>query len=298
MLILNPISVETIWGSTKLYAYCGDVNMPKIGQLYTVAAQRNISNEIMNGDYKGLTLYKVFEEHKELFQCKESEAFPLLIGFVDASDHLSIQIHPTDAYAVEMEKMPFGKNESWVFIQPPESGEIFNGLKCSTIEKLRESIAEDTVMDVVDTLKVERGDYVYVESGTIHALTKGSLVYEIQQSTDLTYRFYDYKRTDDYGNKRPLHLEKALSVIQVNQKSQSIQYTKNKPYEEKNYITRMIDISKLFHNNSQRFSCVTVINGILKCDGLEIKKGMSFIALPQETIKFDGEAQCIIAIAK
>jgi mannose-6-phosphate isomerase class I len=272
--------------------------MPKIGQLYTVAAQRNISNEIMNGDYKGLTLYKVFEEHKELFQCKESEVFPLLIGFVDANDHLSIQIHPTDAYAVEVEKMPYGKNESWVFIQPPESGEIFNGLKCKTIQELRENIAAGTVMDVVDTLKVEKDDYVYVESGTIHALTKGSLVYEIQQSTDLTYRFYDYKRIDDYGNKRQLHLEKALSVIQLNQKSKSIPYVENKSYEEKNYITRMIDISKLFHNDSQQFSCVTVINGTLKYDGLEIKKGMSFIALPQETIKFDGDAQCIIAVAK
>ena len=298
MLILKPISVETIWGSNRLYDYCGDVTKTKIGSLYTVAAQEDLSNLILNGEFKDNSLYKVFQLQPNLFNFNRYQVFPLLIGLVDACDNLSIQVHPTDEYAKKIEGKPFGKTESWVFIEPPKSGSIFDGIKCSTIDEVKENIANDNFMNIIDSLEVKQGDYVYVEAGTIHALTEGSLVYEIQQSTDITYRFYDYDRLDKEGNKRELQLEKALAVIDTNKKSVSKHYFDNANYEEKYYTTRVSQVSGNYHNKQDVFVSVTVIEGQLEYDNILIRKGMSFIVFPNEKIELAGNAKCITAIPR
>ena len=295
MFILSTISKSTIWGSNRLYPFGGDEKIETLGQLYTAAGNEELSSLILNGLFAGKSLYEVYRDQQDLFGYNKYEGFPLLIGFVDANENLSIQIHPHDEYAQEAEKKPFGKNESWLFLEAPREGAIINGCPCNSLEEVKEKISRDQWYDIIGHLPVKQNDYVYVESGTLHALTAGSLVYEIQQSTDITYRFWDYDRVDKDGNKRPLQLEKALDVVNVDKKSQSIPCEKEKLYSHPYYTVKVADIAESMKNDSDTFCVVTLLEGAIETKDSCIKKGSSLILLPRETLSFTGKAQAVFA---
>ena len=257
MLVLSTVSKATIWGSDRLYAFGGDQTISNLGQLYTAAANQELTCTALNGPFAGMSLWQVYRENRPLFGYDKYDEFPLLIGFVDAKENLSIQIHPGDDYARSKENKPFGKNESWLFLQAPEEGAIINGCKCSTLEEVHQRISENRWEDIIDRLPVKKNDYVYVQSGTLHALTAGSLVYEIQQSTDITYRFYDYDRTDASGNKRPLQLSKAPDVISVDNRSCSVPCEKEKLQDHSYYTVEIKDVEGSLENSSGVFCVVT-----------------------------------------
>ncbi len=296
MLVLQPLSVETIWGSTRLVAFGGDRAMGRIGQLYTVAAQAGYSNRVVGGPHGGQTLREVYEQNPTAFGWQGE--FPLLIGFVDACQNLSIQVHPTDAYAQTHLGLPYGKSESWYFLEPPASGSIYMGTPAATVEEVAAAVAGNRVMDVVGSLPVKRDDYVFVRAGAIHALTAGSLVYEIQQSTDITYRFYDYDRVDAQGNRRPLHQSQALAVIDPSLTARSVPGTPGRAFAEPYYTVVRTTLAGPWCNESAVFACVTVLGGSLTVDGQAVTPGMSVIALPGELVEFAGQADCVIATAK
>ena len=227
MLILDTISKETIWGSDRLLPYGGDPAVKRLGSLYTVSAQEPMSSTVLNGPFQGQTLRRVYREQPGLFGCPEYREFPLLIGFVDAADDLSLQVHPDDALAREAEGKETGKNESWIFLEAPTSGSIVNGCRAGSMEEVRDAVREGRWDDIIGRLPVRRGDYVWVEAGTLHALTAGSLVYEIQQATDVTYRFYDYGRIGPDGKGRPLQLEKAMRALKPAEKSRAVAFPRD-----------------------------------------------------------------------
>lgn len=295
MLILSTVSKPTIWGSQRLYPFGGDASIPNLGQLYTAAANEELTCTVLNGPFAGQSLWQVYRENRRLFGYDKYEEFPLLIGFVDANDNLSIQIHPGDEYARTVEGKPFGKNESWLFLKAPREGAIINGCKCTSLEEVHKLIDENRWDDIIDRLPVKQNDYVYVESGTLHALTAGSLVYEIQQSTDITYRFYDYDRTDKDGNKRPLQLNKAVDVIEVDNRSESIPCEKEKLYLHSYYTVEVKDAEGSLKNDSDVFCVVTLLSGEITVEGETVKMGSSLILLPHEEIAFEGKASLVAA---
>ncbi|MBQ7846468.1 MAG: class I mannose-6-phosphate isomerase [Clostridia bacterium] len=295
MLILSTVSKSTIWGSNRLYSFGGDSTMPTLGQLYTAAGNEELSSTVMNGQFAGQSLYQVYRDHPELFGYDKYEGFPLLIGFVDACENLSIQIHPHDEYAQTVEGKPFGKNESWLFLEAPEAGAIINGCKCADMDEVHQKIEAGDWDGIIDHLPVKQNDYVYVQSGTLHALTAGSLVYEIQQSTDITYRFWDYDRTDAQGNKRPLQLEKAVDVIDVAKRSESIPCEKEKVYRHPYYSVTVTDVCGSMCNAAASFCVVTLLEGAITTDGHTVRKGSSLILFPGETIHFEGSASVVVA---
>ena len=199
---------------------------------------------------------------------------------MDAAQDLSIQVHPGDAYARERLGAPFGKTESWVFLSPPASGSIVCGCACESREDLAAKVREGAVESVLGRLPVRKGDYVFVETGTLHALTAGCLVYEIQQSTDVTFRFYDYNRVDFKGNPRPLQVEEALAVVDVDKTGSAVPYESDRDYEEPYYGTRRTQISGPFVNERDVFACVTLLSGNLTADGMFLTPGMSAIVFP------------------
>ena len=296
MLILSTVSKATIWGSDRLYPFGGDSTIPTLGQLYTAAGNEELSSTVLNGEFAGQSLYQVYRDHPELFGYDKYEGFPLLIGFVDACENLSIQIHPHDEYAQTVEGKPFGKNESWLFLEAPKAGAIINGCKCATMDEVHQKIAAGDWDGIIDHLPVKQNEYVYVQSGTLHALTAGSLVYEIQQSTDITYRFWDYDRTDAQGNKRPLQLEKAVAVIDVDKRSQSIPCEKEKVYQHPYYSVTVKDVEGSLRNEASAFCVVTLLDGAITLDGCTVNKGSSLILLPNEEIHFEGSASVVVAL--
>lgn len=295
MLILSTVSKATIWGSDRLYAFGGDSSIPTLGQLYTAAGNEELSSTVLNGEYAGKSLFEVYRDHRGLFGYDKYEEFPLLIGFVDAKENLSIQIHPHDAYAQTHEGKPFGKNESWLFLEAPQAGAIINGCRCETMDEVHARIAAGQWDEIIDHLPVKQNDYVYVQSGTLHALTAGSLVYEIQQSTDITYRFYDYDRTDAQGNKRPLQLEKAVAVIDPDKRSRSIPCEKAKTYQHPYYSVEVLDAQDTLRNDSSTFCVVTLLDGEITIGSDVVKKGSSLILFPNEEIHFTGSAGVVAA---
>ena len=295
MLLLDTVNKTTIWGGTRLQKFGADPLNTRVGSLYTVAGNEELTCTVLNGEFIGMTLHEVYAADPARFGCPQFPVFPLLIGLVDAAQDLSIQVHPGDAYARERLGAPFGKTESWVFLSPPASGSIVCGCACESREDLAAKVREGAVESVLGRLPVRKGDYVFVETGTLHALTAGCLVYEIQQSTDVTFRFYDYHRVDAKGNPRPLQVEEALAVVDVDKTGSAVPYESDRDYEEPYYGTRRTQISGPFVNERDVFACVTLLSGNLTADGMFLTPGMSAVVFPGERAAFSGSAEVMVA---
>lgn len=283
MLILKRIIHSTIWGGPKISKLAG-VEGDNIGHLYSLYCREGISNEILNGEWQGKCLNDVFPLFKDEFGLGQFEFFPLTLALTEAHQNLSIQVHPNDKAASELEHKARGKRESWYFIDAPASGTIINGCTCRDLAQKKMMIEQERFMEMADTLPVEQGDYVFVEPGTLHAITAGSLVYEIEEGSDFTYRFYDYDRTDSQGNKRELHTAKADAALDINLKSVSRKYDGTNEIKEKTYSTKLINNTKIYTNESSGIECFTLVNGNLACDGIDVPQGATVMLWPGETL--------------
>ncbi|WP_226670640.1 mannose-6-phosphate isomerase, class I [Metabacillus litoralis] len=217
-LFFEPIFKERIWGGNKLCTNF-NYNIPseKTGEAWVISAHPSGSSKVKNGILKGQTLAEIWEQHGELFNKHHDhdEEFPLLVKVLDANDDLSVQVHPDDLYAKNKENQPFGKTECWYVLSAEEDAEIIYGHHAKTKDELKEKIASAEWNALLRSVRVKAGDFIYVPSGTIHAIGKGIVILEIQQSSDITYRLYDYDRLDEDGLARELHLESAIEVINV-----------------------------------------------------------------------------------
>lgn len=284
MYILKPVLHETIWGGNRLIRYT-DIKDKKIGHLYMVNGHEEMSNTLLNGPDKGHTLWEIFQKNRSLWNLSEFEEFPLTIALVDASDDLSIQVHPDDEIAELLEKKKIGKKESWIFLEAPAAGWIYGGCECDSIEEIRNTLSEGKIQEIAGHLPTYQDSYVCMEAGTLHAMTRGSLVYEIEYGSDFTYRFYDYDRIDAKGKKRELHLEKAICSI----KPQNIPHVvtgKNSQWISED-VYEVVRRDKLFNyiNQGTEMECISILDGVGKCDGIRVSGGMSILLLPGEKIE-------------
>lgn len=215
-LFLAPVFQERIWGGVRLAEQFG-YRLPseRTGECWAISAHPNGPTTVKNGPFQGKTLSELWEEHPELFGHFPSDRFPLLTKILDANADLSVQVHPGDHYARTYENGELGKTECWYIIDCKEGAELVYGHQAKTKEELREMMEEGRWDELLRKVPIRPGDFFYVPSGTVHALCEGTLVLETQQSSDTTYRLYDYDRLDENGKKRDLHLAKALDVITV-----------------------------------------------------------------------------------
>ncbi|ULT56686.1 mannose-6-phosphate isomerase, class I [Neobacillus drentensis] len=215
-LFLQPVFKERIWGGTALQEVFGyDIPNENTGECWAISAHPNGPSMVDNGPYKGMTLDHLWNEHPELFGKPKGKVFPLLTKILDANMDLSVQVHPNDSYAMVQENGELGKTECWYIIDCKENADMIFGHNATSKEELQQQIQEGQWSDLLRRVKIKPGDFFYVPSGTIHALCEGTLVLETQQSSDTTYRVYDYDRRDVEGNLRELHLEKAIEVTTV-----------------------------------------------------------------------------------
>lgn len=221
-LFLNPIFKERIWGSDHLTAYGYQLPQSDIGEIWAISAHQNGDSVIANGPYEGKTLSFMWEHHKALFGDFPSVAFPLMVKMIDAQEALSVQVHPDTAYAYEHENGDFGKKECWYIIEAEEDAEIIYGLDTDSKEDFIEALDNDEHHDLFKHIPVKAGDFFFIPNGIVHAIGKGIIVYEVTQSSDVTYRIYDYDRTDDEGHEREMHIEKAKDVVEVREESPNV----------------------------------------------------------------------------
>lgn len=222
-LFLKPVFQEKIWGGSRLRSVFGfDIPNDKIGEDWAISAHPHGVSVVENGPFKGWKLDDLWKEHKELFGHPTEPVFPLLIKILDAEDDLSVQVHPDDAYGMAHEG-ELGKTECWYIIDAEPGAEIIYGHHAKTREELAEMIQDSRWDDLLKKVPVKKGDFFYVPSGTIHAIGKGIMILETQQSSDTTYRVYDYNRKDDQGNTRELHIQQSVDVTTVPAKAPELQ---------------------------------------------------------------------------
>lgn len=212
---------EKIWGGTKLRDEFGyEIPSDKVGEYWAISAHPNGVSTVKNGRFAGQKLDTLYAEHRELFGDRSEPVFPLLTKILDANDWLSVQVHPDDAYGLKHEG-ELGKTECWYIIAADEGAEIIYGHNAKSKEELREQIESKNWDQLLTKVKVKAGDFFYVPSGTMHAIGSGILILETQQSSDTTYRVYDFDRKDDAGNLRELHLEKSIDVLNIGEPANS-----------------------------------------------------------------------------
>ena len=215
IIILESVFQEKIWGGTKLkevYGYA--IPSERTGECWAISAHPHGNCKVLNGPLKGKKLSEVYEEHRELFNDCPSPKFPLLTKIIDAKDNLSVQVHPDDEYA-KIHANEFGKTECWYILDCDDDAELVYGHHAKSKEEMISMIENQEWDQFLRRVKIKPGDFFYVPAGTVHALCKGTLVLEVQQSSDTTYRLYDYDRIDQHGNKRDLHIMESLDVITV-----------------------------------------------------------------------------------
>ena len=216
VLKLKPSCKDYLWGGHRLVeeygkVYDGDV----LAETWELSCHPDGPSYIVNGVYAGQTLQQYIDaEGKDVLgtHCRRFKEFPILTKFIDAKDNLSIQVHPDNRYALKNEGQ-YGKTEMWYVMDAGKDAFLYYGFKQEIDkEEFDRRIEEDTLLEVLNAVPVQKGDVLFIESGTIHAIGKDILIAEIQQNSNVTYRVYDYGRVGKDGKKRDLHIEKALAV--------------------------------------------------------------------------------------
>jgi mannose-6-phosphate isomerase len=229
-LLFEPIFKERIWGGTKLKELLNNsFESNQIGESWELSTVENDISIVANGDFKGLNLNQLIEKYPTEILGTDSVKnfglnFPLLFKFIDAKEDLSIQVHPNDALAKKRHKS-FGKTEMWYVMQADDNARLVVGFKDSTNkEEYQEHIENKTLATILNETPVKKGDAFFLETGTVHAIGAGVLIAEIQQTSDITYRLYDWDRVDANGVSRELHTDLALDAINFETTTTKIVY--------------------------------------------------------------------------
>jgi mannose-6-phosphate isomerase len=297
----TPLFYYRIWGGDKLKAELNkNYHEDSIGESWEISDVEDCQTVVANGALKGRTLKELITEFKDDFVGKAvyenfGNDFPLLIKFIDAKEPLSIQVHPSNELAKERHNS-FGKNEMWYVMQADEDAELIVGFN-KTVEQKNyiDHLNDGTIEEIMNVEKVNVGDTFYIPTGRVHAIGAGVLLAEIQQTSNITYRIYDYERVDaKTGEKRELHTEFALDAIDYNgydnYKTEYVKRpnTSNKlvhsPYFKTNFIKVSGTIEKDY-SNLDSFVIYMCVGGSLVVEENKIKYDLNIgetILLPEQ----------------
>ena len=218
-LLLRPSGKDYLWGGRRLNdEFEKGIELTPLAETWECSTHPDGPCYVAQGTEAGKTLAQVLRAHPEYLGLRHSgeDTLPILIKFIDAKQDLSVQVHPSDAYAQERENGQLGKTEMWYVLDAGKNAKLVYGLRQDmTRETLKRTITDGTIMKYLQKVPICKGDVFFIPAGTIHAIGAGALVAEIQENSNLTYRLYDYDRVDKSGKKRQLHIDKALEVADL-----------------------------------------------------------------------------------
>ena len=219
---MEPAFKDNLWGGTRLRDIYGKkCDYDIIAESWELSTHKAGQSIVATGKNKGLMLGEYINRFGRGilgWKCDPYERFPLLIKFIDSRESLSIQVHPGDDYALQKED-EYGKNELWYVVDCEPDSYLYCGFSRDTDEaEVRRRIEDGTLTEILNKIPVKKGDSYFIENGTVHAIGPGVLICEIQQSSNVTYRLYDYQRRDKYGELRELHIDKAMEVTNFHEK--------------------------------------------------------------------------------
>lgn len=312
ILKLNPVFKDYIWGGTRLRDdFKMKTDIDPVAEGWMLACHKDGMNTIDGGEYDNKTLKEVIDlEGSEKIlgeNSKKFDYFPVLIKIIDAKNNLSIQVHPDDEYAKRVEH-EFGKTEIWYVLDAEDDAQLIYGFKNKiSKEEFRKAIENNTLPDILNSVKVKKGDLFFIEAGTVHAIGKGTLIAEIQQNSNSTYRVYDYGRLGKDGKPRELHIDKAVDVTVTEPPKYG-----TKPQGEpesisggKKQLLTKCDLFTVYrydceseitlNADSSSFNHILIIDGSGKINSREFKKGDSFfVPAGFGEYKIEGSAEIIL----
>lgn len=227
----TPILLQKIWGGNKIkdnFLAAKNSELSNIGEMWVLSDVNDNRTIVQNGHFAENSISEMSEIFMddivgEMIYEKYNVDFPLLLKIIDAKDYLSVQVHPNDQLAKEKHNLKFGKSEMWYVLEADENSELVLGFNTELdAESLRKIIEENRLKEVLNFVKVKKGDVINIPAGMVHALGNGILIAEIQQTSDITYRLYDWDRVDNEGNMRDLHIEDSLEALDFNLKPEII----------------------------------------------------------------------------
>lgn len=290
---LKPAIKDYIWGGNKLRKWGKNSSLDVIAECWEFSLHKDGLSLIDGGKDDGKTLLEVAKKEDFGKKIESFPFFPFLIKLIDAKDNLSIQVHPNDEYALKNENS-YGKTEMWYVLSAEPGSGLYIGFKeDESIEDVEIALRNGTLLERLNFFKVKPGDSFFIESGTIHAIGKGVTLMEIQQSSNLTYRLYDYGRKGKDGKPRELHIEKGLKVIDLHR------------FTKKKFPSNVIGKCKYFESNlgsskiqeliasEDSFITFTVIKGEGKVNDMKCGKGDTFFIPSRKKASLIGEFEFI-----
>ena len=219
--LLSPAAKDYLWGGNRLNDdFAKGIDVFPLAETWECSTHPDGISQIVSGRHAGNSLRDVLKAHPAYLgeRYRDQGELPILVKLIDAANDLSVQVHPDDDYAHRYENGQSGKTEMWYVLDAAKDASLVVGCAHTTSkEVMRRAIEAGTVGNLLQTIPVRKDDVFYIEAGTIHAIGKGCLIAEIQENSNLTYRLYDYDRVDKDGKKRPLHIDKALAVADLNE---------------------------------------------------------------------------------
>ena len=296
---LKPAVKDYIWGGNYFQKYNKGLGLTKVSECWELSVRDLDSSIIASGKDEGKLLNQVITKDDIGPVMEKFPYFPLLIKLIDAKENLSVQVHPSDAYALKYENS-FGKSEMWHIISADENGGLYVGLnKDYSKEEIERALNNGTILDCLNFFKVKPGETYVINPGTIHAIGKGVRLIEIQQNSNLTYRLYDYNRVDMNGNPRELHIAKALEVI--NYKKYEVINNKDGYLADNQYFTvkrvEFNDELKIAANENS-FVSFTFLNGSGVVNNITYNQYDTFFLPYKKECLIKGKGTVIISMVR
>lgn len=313
--LLSPTGKDYLWGGERLKTeFHKHIDLTPLAETWECSTHPDGPSVVACGEYRNQKLVDVLTKHPEMLGKRHPNhdgQIPILVKFIDAKQNLSVQVHPSDEYADKYENHQLGKTEMWYVLSAKDDAKLVFGFnKDMTRDSVEKALKEGTILKDCNTVKVHAGDSFLITSGTVHAICSGCLIAEIQESSNLTYRLYDYNRLGKDGKPRELHIAKALDVVDMKKrelpKSEDYRLILKDGYTEKilascKYFTTKemnIDGSKplSFHGDEESFFVFLCIEGSGKLttkdkDEISFQKG-DCIFVPADSVEFELSGQC------
>ena len=306
ILRLTPAFKDYLWGGQKLRGEYGVTELDRVSEAWVLSCHKDGESRVVGGEYDGMALSAVLEQLPNAVgaAAKRFDRFPILIKFIDAAQNLSVQVPPSDEYALRVEK-EYGKTEMWYILDAEPGAGIYYGFKNEVSkQEFEDAIRQNTLTDLLEFVEVKAGECYFIPAGTIHAIGAGLLIAEIQQNSNTTYRVYDYGRVGADGKPRDLHVEKALDVTALcpapvqGVPTQEDGMTVLSECEYFRTLKLELDGTKEI-TVGDSFLSVLVVDGAGKINGEEFSKNDSFfVTADTDAVMLEGKATVLLSSVK
>lgn len=265
---VDPVYTYAIWGGDRLAEIRN--NPISHGSSWDISAHPHADSAVNNGEYKGKTLIQMLDEYpKEILGEKKREQM-LRISIIDAAQSLSIQVHPNNEYAHKYEHDE-GKSEAWYILEAKPGAKLIAGTTAKNLDEVKRAVDEDRIEEYVKRHEMEAGDFIFIDSGQLHAMGAGLIALEVSTNSDVTYRFYDFHRKDADGNERELHLKQSYDVVDCSKQCEKTSHPlSDKKINERvnildkdEFVMEILDVDGEYtlKQDGKRFYCLCNVDG-------------------------------------